>query len=85
MLLLSRPPAALFALPEVHVPPDPEIACHVGQRAHVHDRRTQLRQLTLCHLGELTERHVGDDDAEDGVAQELQAFVVRLRVVLERV
>jgi hypothetical protein len=77
--------AHLLAAAEQHEPPEPEVPRRVGEGAHVDDRRTQLRELALGHLGELAEGHVGDDDPQDRVAEELEALVVRGQLVLERV
>ena len=40
------------------------------------ERGLRLRLFSLVEAGKLPEEHVGDDEAEHGVAQELQRFVV---------
>ena len=46
------------------------------ERRRRDERRLQLRLLPLVVLRELAEQHVGDDEAEHGVAEELHRLVV---------
>ena len=49
----------------------------LSEGAHVDDRRPQLGELALRQIGMGPIERLGDDDAEDRIAQEFQAFVVR--------
>ena len=67
------------------MPPRSERASHVGERDHVHDRGPQLGERAFGEIGVLGVRHIGHDEPEHGIAQELQALVRDLGAVLERV
>ena len=75
MLALSRPPDCSSPLPSSTVVAEAERARHVGERRHVHDGRAELRERSLRHVRGSPVRHVGDDDAEHRVAEELEALV----------
>src|SRR5215218_4559853 len=60
---------------QAHGLADAELAGHLGEHVHVHRGRPQLGQLALGQVGEGPVDDVGHDQAEDGVAQELQALV----------
>jgi len=47
----------------------------LGEDLGVHDRGSQLGELALGEVGELVVHVDGDDEAEDGVAEELEALV----------
>src|SRR6266511_1626555 len=51
------------------------LARHLGDHLTVDDRGAQLRQLALGHIRVLGEHVVGDDEAEDGIAEELEPLV----------
>jgi hypothetical protein len=82
-------PAAGGLLPaaEEQVRADPAVAeppRDPGEGGHVHHGSTQLGQLTLGEVGLAAVELVGDDQAEDRVAEELQALVGRQAAVLVR-
>ena len=62
--------------------PEAERAGDVGERAHVDHGGPQLGQLALGEVGVVAVERVGDDEAEHGVAEELQALVVGQAAVL---
>ena len=66
---------ALLALAEPDVVAQAQPAGDAGQRAHVHHRGAQLGQLPFGQIGIFAEERVGDDQAEHGVAEELQPLV----------
>src|SRR5215218_6034442 len=70
-------PAArqLLAPAQAHGVADPELAGHLGEHVHVDRGRPQLGQLPLGQVGEGAVDDVGDDQAEHGVAEELEALV----------
>ena len=61
---------------------EPEAARDVGEGAHVDDGGAQLGQLALGQVGVGAVQRVGDDQAEHGVAEELQPLVGRQAAVL---
>src|SRR5829696_5122880 len=63
---------------------DAELAGHLGEHVHVHRGRPQLGQVALGQVREGAVDDVGDDQAEDGVAEELQALVGGQAAVLVR-
>src|SRR3954451_3778728 len=65
----------LLAAAQPHEGPEPELAADLRQSAHVDHGGPQLGQLTLRQLGVVAEKRVGDDQAEHGVAEELQPLV----------
>src|SRR5512139_2348459 len=67
----------LLAAAEVDVVAQPQGAADVGQRPHVHHGGAQLRELPLAGVGVCVVERRGDDEPEHGVAEELQALVVR--------
>ena len=73
---------ALLAAAEPDVAAEVELAAHLGQRAHVDHRGAQLGQLALGQVGVVAVERVGDDQAEHGVAEELQPLVGRQAAVL---
>src|SRR5262245_9070781 len=74
----------LFPLAEQHDGGQVELPCYVRERGPVDDRRAELRELPLGHLGVGPVGEVGDDQPEDRVAQELQTLVRDGQIVLER-
>ena len=77
-------PAAghLLAAAEPHVGAEVELAGHPGQGPHLDYRGPQLGQLPFGQVRVVAEQGVGHDQAEDGVAEELQPLVRRGVVVL---
>src|SRR5262245_13898233 len=72
----------LLPLAEPERRAQPDLPGDLGEHLTVDDRGAQLRQLALGHVGVLPEHVVGDDEAEDGVAQELESLVRhRVRVL----
>ena len=59
------------------------MASHLGEGGHVDHRRAELGQLSFRQFREAPEREVGHDQAEHGVAEELQPFVRYGSAVLE--
>ncbi len=64
--------ALLLALAEPHEVAEPERTSDLGERRHVHDRRPELGELALGQSGMLGVGHVGHDEAEHRIAEELQ-------------
>ena len=88
---LVPPAGGLLAPPEVDERPEVEAARDLREGARVDDRSPQLGELTLRQVGEGREEVLGDHQSEDGVTEELEAFVrgqptllVRVRAVRER-
>src|SRR4051794_1101532 len=77
--------AALLALAEQEVVTDAERAGDVRKRAAVDDGGTQFRELALGLVRVPVVERVGDDEAQHGVPEELQALVGRQVAVLVRV
>ena len=75
---------ALLPLAEQDEVADPEATGDVGEGVHVHDRRAELRQLALGELRVGAVGHVGHDQPEHGVAEELQALVRDVESLFER-
>ena len=82
---LVPPSAQLLALAEPHQRAEPERPRDLGERLRVHDRGTELGELSLGQVGEGGEGHVGDDEAEDRVTEELEPFVRGVQTVFEGV
>src|SRR5439155_487808 len=74
----------LLALAQQDDRPQVEVACHVRERRHVHDRRAELREITLGHARVHPVRQIGHDQAEHRITQELEPFVRDRQIVLER-
>lgn len=53
-----------------------QISRHASQRWFAHQARTQPRELTFVCLRETFVQHLGDEQVDQRVAEELQAFVV---------
>ena len=70
--------ATALALPgtEQQVVPEFQFTGHLGQGLALYKGRTHAAQLTLPGLRKAPEKCFGNDMIEDGVPQELQAFVV---------
>ena len=62
--------------------PTPRSAATLGQGHGAHDGLADLGEVALVEVGVLAVHVVGDDDAEHGVAQELEALVRRVAGVL---
>ncbi len=71
----SRPPDCVLALAEQQRVAELELGGHLGQRGRAHDRRPHLGQLALGQSRVGAEDVVGDDQAEHGVAEELEPLV----------
>src|SRR5512132_1123422 len=65
----------LLAPAQAHGVADAQLAGHLREHVHVHRGRPQLGQLALGQVGEGAVDDVGDDQAEHGVAEELEPFV----------
>src|SRR5207237_6924608 len=72
---LLPPARRVLALAEGQGRPDAEIAGQVGQHAGVDHRCPNLGQLAFGQAGEGAKEVIGHDQAEHGVAQELEALV----------
>ena len=70
------PAAAQLPLTQAQVLSQLELLRHAGQRLAVHQLGAQPGQLALGRLREALPQRLGDQEAEDGVAEELQALVV---------
>ena len=77
-----RPPESSSPLPSRRCSPTREVLGHAGQGDRAHDGLADLGEVALVEVGVLAVHVVGDDDAEDGVAQELEALVRRVARVL---
>jgi len=77
-------PAAgdLLAPAEPDVVAQAELARHLGERAHLDHRGTELGQLSLGQVRVAAEQGVGHDQAENRVAEELEPLVGGRIVVL---
>src|SRR2546430_3654662 len=62
---------------------EPELPGDVGEDPHVDRGRPELGHLPLRKMRELREDHVRHDEAQHGIAQELQPLVVGDPAVLE--
>ena len=71
----SRPPAASSPLPSRRRGPRSSSAATSASAVGVHDALAQLGQLALGHVRVGAEDVVGDDQAEHGVAEELEPLV----------
>ena len=71
-----RPPVFSSPRPRIRKSPSSERFAQPRQRRRRDERRLELRLLPFVVLRELAEEHVGDDEAEHGVAEELHRLVV---------
>src|SRR6266576_3004774 len=78
-------PAAglLLALPQEDDRAQIQVACDVGERRHVHDRRAELGEIALGHPRVHPVREIGHDQAEHRITEELEPFVRDREIVLE--
>ena len=74
--LLAAAAGLLLAAPEQQVIAERQPLGLPRQRRRRHERRLDLRLLPLVELGKRVEQDVGDDEAEDRVAEELERLVV---------
>ena len=74
--MLAAAAGLLLAAAEDQVRAEVDPLAEPRQRRRRDDRRLQLRLLPFVVLRELAEQHVGDDEAEDRVAEELHRLVV---------
>ena len=74
--LLAAAARLLLAAPEQQVIAEPQPLGLPRQRRRRHQRRLDLRLLSLVERRELAEQHVGDDEPEHGVAEKLHRLVV---------
>jgi hypothetical protein len=72
---LVATPGALLTSAETDTVPHSDAACDVGQGPSIHDRRANLRQLSLGIVHPIAVERIGDDEPEHGVTEELQALV----------
>src|SRR5690606_5562064 len=72
----------LFATTEQQVLPQAEAAGNLSERNRRNDSGTALGELTFGHIGEGLVQHRRDGKAENRVAQEFEALVVRNGSVL---
>ncbi len=68
-------PGGVLTLAEQQGDTEAELQGHVGQRRGVDDRGPDLGQLPFRQVGIGPEQELGDDEAENRIAQELEAFV----------
>ena len=73
--LLGPPARRVLALAEQQVRAEVELLRDLGEHARVHDAGAHLRQLAFGQLREVLEHVVRDDEAEHGVAEELEPLV----------
>ena len=73
---LRRPPVFSSPRPRIRNVAEVDPLAEPRQRGRRHDRRLELRLLPFVVLRELAEQHVGDDEAEHRVAEELHRLVV---------
>jgi hypothetical protein len=81
---LSAPPVCRSPLAQEQRLAQSEAARDVGQGVRVDDGGAHLREPALGFVREAAVQVLGDDDPQHGVAQELEALVVRGSPVLER-
>ena len=74
--VLQASAGLLFPAAENQERAEVDLLPEARQRGRRDDRRLQLRLLPLVVLRELAEQHVGDDEAEHRVAEELHRLVV---------
>ena len=55
--------------------PEVDLTRHVGERHRVDDALAEVGERSLGEFGEPAEHEIGDHPPEDGVAEELEAFV----------
>ena len=75
----------VLALAEAQRRAEVELLRDLGERLRAHHRGAQLGQLALGQLRVLLVGEVGDDEAEHGVAEELEALVRLLDALLRAV
>ena len=73
---LSRPPVFSSPLPSWITSPSPSARRLLGERARVHQRRAQLRELALVCCGDVLHQQIAHRELEHGVAEELELLVV---------
>ncbi len=76
-LLLLATSAALLAFAEPEPATQVDAAGLVRQLLGVHEARAHLRQVALARLGKVAHEQVRHRQRQDGVAEELERFVVR--------
>ena len=74
--LLEAPAGLLLAAAEDQKLAQPELLAETRQRGGGHQRGLQLGLVSLFVLRKPPEEQVGDDEAEDRVAEELQRLIV---------
>ena len=74
--LLSAPSRLLLAAAEQQMVAEAQPLGHARERRRRDQNGLHLRLLALVVLGELAEQQIGHDEAEHGVAEELERFVV---------
>src|SRR5215467_4482753 len=79
---LVAPAGALLALAETDVTPEAQAARDARKRAAVHHGRPQLGKVALWQLRVLAKERVCDDQAEHGIAEELEPLVCRQAAIL---
>src|SRR5262249_31179385 len=80
--LLCAPATGVLALPEQDARAESDLARDLRERTRVHDPGPHLGELPFGQVREASEHVVGDDDAEDRVAEELEALVRLVTTVL---
>ena len=68
----------LFASPQAQRGAQIDLTCPLGQRGLTDHLRAQERQVAFAAVGTVTHQKLGDEQAQDRVAEKLQALVVRL-------
>ena len=81
--LLGAPAGRVFTLAEQQVRAEVDLLRDLGEHARVHDAGAHLGELAFGQVGKVLEHVVRDDEAEHGVAEELEALV-RLRLAVLR-
>ena len=82
--VLILPVGLHLAAAEKDVLPQPEVAGQSRERIHIHNSRAHLGDIGLAALRELCVQLLGDRQSEHGIAEELEALVVRHVVILVR-
>ncbi len=79
---LGAPAGTLFPPPETKMRTETKIHSQIGERFGAHHSGFRLGQMPLGTAGELMVEKIGDDQAKDRVAKELEPFVAGPVIVL---
>ena len=76
MVRRSRPAAEFFAMTDSQKVANAAARAKMGERLSLDQGGPQLRQLAFVNGGILAIEQVGDDEIENGVAEEFEPFIV---------